>query len=290
LIDPSGKNHVGNKQVILLARPAVEAQEKTRGLGDVDPDGVVTIALEEGRAELEHLGEAIGLAALRAARTPPPAATRPSPLDGVRIDVEIVKTLARDPDRFSLTRLATAEILTRKNDLFRVVELIKRGAPSRGNLTCDNAIDWDDEPTFYQACTIAHGHILHFKQQWVADGYSLGDLLYSLPLAPCQKKQIAVIDWDRRESAARQESLEEQEFLSAQLSRDRDISEMANAFVRESMSAGSEASTSSFGGGLGIGAIIGPVGGLLGIGGGTSGANSSAFQNSSRSTSANSLQ
>jgi hypothetical protein len=272
----------------LLGSASTEAQAKTRGLGNVDPDGVVEIALEDSRAELNHLGEAIGLAALKAARTPVPSGQ--SPLEDVRIEAEIVKTLARDPDGFSLTRLATAEILTRKNDLLRVVELIKRRTPSRGNLSCENSIDWDDEPTFYQACTIAHGHILHFKQQWVADGYSLGDLLYSLPLAPCQKKQIVTIDWDHRQSAARRESLDEQEFLSAQLSRDRDISEMADAFVRERISGGSEASTSSFGGGFGIGAIIPPVGGLLGIGGGTSSANSSAFQNSSRSTSANSLQ
>ena len=74
------------------------------------------------------------------------------------------------------------------------------------------------------------------------------------------------------------------------LSRDRDISEIANASVRENISGGSEAETSSFGGGLGIAAIIPPVGGLLGIGGGTSGASSSAWQNSSRSTSANTLQ
>jgi hypothetical protein len=29
----------------------------------------------------------------------------------------------------------------------------------------------------------------------------LGDLAYSLPLAPCQKKTIAIIDWERRETA-----------------------------------------------------------------------------------------
>jgi len=30
----------------------------------------------------------------------------------------------------------------------------------------------------------------HFKQTWKAGGYSLGDLLYSLPLAPCQKNRL----------------------------------------------------------------------------------------------------
>lgn len=239
---------------------------------------------------MEHLSELVGLTSLRLARAQPAGGADAAALAGVQIEAEIAKTLTRDPDGFSLTRLATAEMLTRKNDLVRLLELIKRGVPERGPLSCGNPVDWDDEPTFYQACTIAHGHILHLKQEWVADGYSLGDLLYSLPLAPCQKKQIVMIDWDRRESAARRESIEEQEFLSAQLSRDRDISEIANASVREAMSGGSEASTGSFGGGLGIGAIVPPVGGLLGIGGGTSSASSSAWQNSSRDASADSLQ
>jgi hypothetical protein len=69
----------------------------------------------------------------------------------------------------------------------------------RGELNRDNQIDWDGTPTFYQAAEIAHGHLLHFKLVWSADGYSLGDLLYSLPLAPGQKKLISVVDWERRE-------------------------------------------------------------------------------------------
>jgi hypothetical protein len=274
------------------------ARTPIRGIDVNDPEALASYALITARPELEHLSEVIGLASLHLARLPsgvPQPQPQPQPgseidLDAVRIEAEIVKTLSRDPDGFSLTRLAQAEIATRKNDLVRLLDLIKRRSGGRDQLSCSNPVDWDDEPTFYQACTVAHGHILHFKQQWVADGYSLGDLLYSLPLAPCQKKQIAVIDWDRRESAARLETLEERELLSAHLSRDRDISEIANASVRESMSGGSEADTSSFGGGLGIGVILGPVGGLLGIGGGTSGASSSAWQNSSRSTSASSLQ
>jgi hypothetical protein len=60
----------------------------------------------------------------------------------------------------------------------------------------------------------------------------MGRLLYSLPLAPGQKKQIAVLDWERRESAIRQEALEEVESLQATLSRDRDIGEMVRAKAR----------------------------------------------------------
>ena len=47
----------------------------------------------------------------------------------------------------------------------------------RTHLNQMNQIDWDDTPTIYQAASIAHGHLLHFKQEWIADGYSLGDLV-----------------------------------------------------------------------------------------------------------------
>ena len=63
--------------------------------------------------------------------------------------------------------------------------------------------------------------------------------------------------------------------------------------VNEMCSGGSSASTGSFGAGLGMAAIVPAVpaliGGLLGIGGGTSSADANAWQDSSRNTSANAL-
>ena len=41
--------------------------------------------------------------------------------------------------------------------------------PGRRNLSVENSIDWDETPTIYENTTIAHGHILHFKQQWKAE-------------------------------------------------------------------------------------------------------------------------
>lgn len=165
--------------------------------------------------------------------------------------------------------------------------------PGRQNLAVENSIDWDESPTIYENTTIAHGHILHFKQQWKADGYSLGDLLYSLPLAPCQEKQIAIIDWDRQESAARQESQDVVESLSAEVSRDRDISEIMNSSFAENINASSSNTTRSTSAGIGggIGGFIGKA--VFGIAGGVShsGATSTstANQNSSRNLSGNSL-
>lgn len=263
--------------------------------------------------ELHDLTEAVSLQALRLQATPSrlesdedqeteSASIQLAPLEGLaetKIDADIARTLAVDPDGFSLTKLATAELLTRKRDLKRLLTLMFRVRPDRGPLDCLHKVDWDHEPTIYQACTIAHGHILTMKQQWVADGYSLGDLLYSLPLAPCQKKQIAIVDWDRSEAARRTEYLEAREELQAQLSRDRDISEIVNGSLNESVKGGSEAETDSYSAGLGHGGGIGlSLGGMLSFGAGLSGGvsfgggsgSSTAWQESSRQVSADSLQ
>jgi hypothetical protein len=165
--------------------------------------------------------------------------------------------------------------------------------PGRRELTVENSVDWDETPTIYENTTIAHGHILHFKQQWKADGYSLGDLLYSLPLAPCQEKQIAIVDWDREERGARAEDQTVAETLTADLSRNRDISEIINSSLTEEIHATSTNKTSSTsgGGGLGFGGSIG--GFSLGLGGGVShsgaSSRSTTDQNSARNLSGSSL-
>jgi hypothetical protein len=164
----------------------------------------------------------------------------------------------------------------------------------RSNLTQTNQIDWDDEPTLYQAASIAHGHLLHFKQEWMPDGYSIGDIVYSLPLAPGQKKQIAVLDWERRESAANSQSLDYEESLNNTLIRDRDVNEIVSATLTENIRGNSKATTSGIGFGLG-GAVMGvftggTFGALLGISGGKSSSGGSSSQSSQRATTANSLQ
>ena len=210
-------------------------------------------------------------------------------LEGASVDARALKSIARDPDGFSLTALLNADQITRHGDLVRLLDTAIKPPPGRSRLSCDSPVDWDDDPTIYQACTIANGHVLRFKQEWVADGYSMGSLLYSLPLAPGQKKQIAVVDWERRETAARTEAVDFREQLDAFLERDRDVNEIVSGTLRESTRGGSSASSGSIAGGLGVGAIIGPVGAVLGIGGGHSSADSSAWQDSSRSTAASAL-
>ena len=210
--------------------------------------------------------------------------------EGLCLKPGLLEELAADPDIFTPSQLMTAE---RRSSLSFIQDLslaLSKKEAGRGVLTVDNPVDWDQTPTFYQATSIAHGHILHFKQVWRADGYSLGDLLYSLPLAPCQKKQIAIIDWERREAVTRVEAETAEERLFATLSRDRDISEITRAAAAESLRAGSKSEVDSWsaGGGFGFGADGFVIGG--GGGGGGSGATSEAWQASARQVSANSLQ
>lgn len=187
----------------------------------------------------------------------------------------------------------------------RALKLRERVRPTRINraqgrkiLDATNPIDWDEDPTIYQATSLAHGHVLHFKQEWVNDGYSLGDLIYSLPLAPGQKKQIVTFDWERREAAVGIESLDYQESLQNTLSRDRDINEIVQGAVGEQSQGGSTASTSSSsvagGGSGGFGLNLGFIsiggGGGASTSSGSSRSSSNAWQNSSRSSTMSSLQ
>jgi hypothetical protein len=140
-----------------------------------------------------------------------------------------------------------------------------------------HAIAWGNEMCG-QAETVSFGHVLGFKQSWHADGYSLGELLYSLPLAPCQKKQIAIVDWDRQDRGERQESRTFEEGLVADLARDRSIGEGIASSFDEIMSGGSSAKSYSASASLGL---FGG-GGFLGVSAGYGGSDASAWQDSSR--------
>jgi hypothetical protein len=248
------------------------------------------VAQLRSAATAADAGEEAGEKAHRAAEVAElsPALVRRA-LEGTRLDAKALRTIARDPDGFSLTSLLSADQITRHADLMRLLGTVTKHPTGRNRLNCEAPVDWDDDPTIYQACTIANGHVLRFKQEWIADGYSMGSLLYSLPLAPGQKKQVAVVDWERRESAERREEVEQRERLEAAMEHNRDIGEIVSGTLSESTRGGSSASSGSIAGGIGVGAILGPVGAVLGVGGGSSSADSEAWQTSSRSVAASAL-
>ncbi|MGA9188105.1 MAG: papain-like cysteine protease family protein [Methanosarcina sp.] len=152
----------------------------------------------------------------------------------------------------------------------------------------DNPIRWQDAPdtnsdlSFYQAVQVAHGHLLRYKVVWKADGYSLGDLLYSLPLAPGQKKQIVINELKRTLQGIQQQQLVQREGLNASIINDRSIIDSLSGSINESLRGRSSASTGGVSAGLGIGFIAGAVGGVLGVSGGFANAGSTASQDSAR--------
>lgn len=169
------------------------------------------------------------------------------------------------------------------------------GVPiERDEVSFDNLIRWQDAPesldkdnhlSIYQATSVAHGHLLHYKTIVKADGYSLGDLIYSLPLAPGQKKQIVVYDWNRTLQGSETQQLSQRESLNASISNDRTLIDNLTGSINESIRGQSSAKTWGVSGGLGVGAMIGPVSLVVGVAGGYASSSSQASQDSSRNTS-----
>lgn len=196
------------------------------------------------------------------------------------------KEAAKGMDILSAKRQLMAQLINEKTKLISSLD-------DRRELTVSNMIDWDDTPTTYQNASIAHGHILEFRQVWRADGYSMGDLLYSLPLAPGQKRQIAVFDWDRTDTAMRSEEQEQRDELSNEQNRDRDISEIVSSVLNENQQANSNVKGKTTSWGVGV-SVSTPTPASVGVSGSFSQSNtnmsSSASQNSSRDLSASSMQ
>ncbi|GHD04325.1 N-acetylmuramoyl-L-alanine amidase [Zhihengliuella salsuginis] len=151
-----------------------------------------------------------------------------------------------------------------------------------------NPIRWQDAPdagtelNFYQSLTVATGHVLFYRSVFKADGYSLGDLVYSLPLAPGQKKQIVSYDMANTLEASESQEMEQGERLAADLMDDRFITDQLGGSINEDISGRSSASTAGISAGLGIGGSMGPIGGSLGVAGGYSNSKSSASQSGAR--------
>jgi hypothetical protein len=81
---------------------------------------------------------------------------------------------------------------------------------------------------------VRFGEVLNFRQRWYQLGHSLGEIKYSLALAPGETVEIAVVDWSRKDTASRTDTVHASEFLSNNLNRDRSITEVVNSMLAES--------------------------------------------------------
>ena len=101
-----------------------------------------------------------------------------------------------------------------------------------------------------------------YKVSWFSLGHSLGEILYSLPLAPAESVKLAVIDWSWDSLTKRDEQTKLTEELLHQTHRDRTITETVKAGLKEFQHG------SSFMGGMAnaVGASGGANLGVVGLG------------------------
>lgn len=102
-----------------------------------------------------------------------------------------------------------------------------------------------------------------YSTEWYPLGHSLGQIAYSLPLAPGEKVAVSIVDWTRRDAAVRNEQTKEAEDLQHATLRDRTLTEAVHMVVQESQSGSSFEAGGALSAGAGI--PIGPV--SLGVGG-----------------------
>ncbi|TAE23659.1 MAG: hypothetical protein EAZ91_21680 [Cytophagales bacterium] len=119
---------------------------------------------------------------------------------------------------------------------------------------------------------IRFGYVVEYSAEWFPIGHSLGQILYSLPLAPGEKVKIAVVDWARSDNASRAEKTGFVEQLQHQQVRDRSLTEAVQVALREwqsgsSFMAGGSQATS---GGGQIGPFSVGVGNVFSLGGASS--------------------
>lgn len=76
--------------------------------------------------------------------------------------------------------------------------------------------------------------VLHvYKQSWTRVGHSLGKLLHSLTLAPCESTKVSIIEWSRTERGRREEGSTAREQKQHELHRDRMIEEIVEGVIKE---------------------------------------------------------
>ena len=139
--------------------------------------------------------------------------------------------------------------------------------------------------TVPMAATLGLGYVVQLAQQWESKGLSLGDLVYSLPLAPGEQQRIAVFEQRQTLSTVELESLDYDEQQQASQESDSSTQSVFNSgfaeHVRGASSFTTHADSSSWGVAGGVGAILGPIG--IGIGAGGGGGSSSSSGSSSNS-------
>ena len=155
----------------------------------------------------------------------------------------------------------------------------------------DTSGTFTEDETVPMAASLGLGYLLRMSQQWSFQGLGLGDLVYSLPLAPGEQQQVAIFERRDTTSVQETEAFSQSELMEQAATSDTSTSATFNSAFNEMVNGSSaffsadtsQSSSNTYGGGGGVSFGIGPIA----IGGGASGssANSQGSQTSVGNTS-----
>ncbi|HEU5381204.1 MAG TPA: hypothetical protein VFV38_37745 [Ktedonobacteraceae bacterium] len=118
----------------------------------------------------------------------------------------------------------------------------------------------DTPPEILLPAGYRFGYVDEYRASWYSLGHALGEIQYSLPLAPGESVKLAVIDWSWESTTQRTEDTKMTEQLLHETHRDRSITETVNAALQEWQRGGSVmggVAGSYKGGGFGVSAALG---------------------------------
>jgi hypothetical protein len=213
------------------------------------------------------------------------SAVRPTLATELSRSIRIAATAAGGAERSIAARdVLNAQVMSPISQRWRrwIVDRSRQRAP----VSPTNPIEWEGDPTIYQAGSVAGGHVLEWRVQWRSNGYSLGDVEHTLTLAPRQTRRISRISWRRREIASRREATQVRDQVVQTTARDRDYNDAVQSSLSEWSKGGSESSTTGAAGGIGF--ALGPV--VIGGGAAHGQASSSSWQSGGRRVAASEQQ
>jgi hypothetical protein len=186
--------------------------------------------------------------------------------------------------RLDLRATLNRDVFTPSMDFWR--KWVRDRSKGREPVSGNNPIEWEGDPSIYQAASVAGGHVLEWRVRWRSNGYSLGQVAHTLTLAPRQTKRISKISWSRREAATRREETEVSDALTQVTTRSRDYTDAVQSSLSEWAHGQSQSRTTGVAGGLGF--ALGPV--VVGGGAAHGRASSSSSQSGGRRVAASEHQ
>jgi uncharacterized membrane protein YgcG len=115
--------------------------------------------------------------------------------------------------------------------------------------------------TVPMAASLGLGYVMEMSQRWTFKGVGLGDLVYSLPLAPGEQQQVAVFERTDTSAVYESEFFSEEEVQTQQALADTSTQATFNSAFEQAQQAGSSFSTSSSSWGAGGTILIFSAGG-----------------------------